>query len=293
MILEAAFTLLMLILIQAVLGFDNLLYISLESRRAPEKDQARVRTIGIAIAVILRIVLLLVIVGLYKWFQDWRVDVQVGSVIEGHLKFASIVELIGGGFILYTAVKEIFHMLTHIDLGHDNREPTSPGKIIALIVFMNLVFSFDSILAAIQIVKPAEKAGAHGADHADAGGVVDQVAAAADNALGTLEISLMATAIIIGGILMIVLATRVTQFLEKNRMYQVLGLFVLFLVGVMLVSAGGSHLKIFGHQITAMSKPTFYFVLAALVVVDLVQSKYQKNILLSQKLNSQGKSGHG
>ena len=52
------FTLLMLVLLQAVLGFDNLLYISLESKKAPEKDQKRVRKVGILIAIILRIVLL-------------------------------------------------------------------------------------------------------------------------------------------------------------------------------------------------------------------------------------------
>ncbi|MEO1122357.1 MAG: tellurium resistance protein TerC, partial [Pseudomonadota bacterium] len=47
-----------LIFLQAVLGFDNLLYISIESRRAPAADQARVRRLGIALAVILRLVLL-------------------------------------------------------------------------------------------------------------------------------------------------------------------------------------------------------------------------------------------
>lgn len=268
MIVEAAFTLLMLVLIQAVLGFDNLLYISLESRRAPKEDQARVRTIGIAVAVILRIVLLLVIVGAYKFFADWKWTIPDNPAVTGYFKFASIIELIGGGFILYTAVKEIFHMISHIDLGDEHRTPVSPKKIIAMIVFVNLIFSFDSILAAIKI--------------ATDGGVIE-----------TLDIVLMATAIIIGGILMIVLATRVTNFLEKNRIYQVLGLFVLFLVGVMLVSEGGSHLQIFGYQIEAMSKPTFYFVLFALIIVDVVQTKYQKNLIATEKLKRGGGDGSG
>ena len=58
-ILEIAMTLGMLVLLQAVLGFDNLLYISLESKRAPEAQQSSVRKWGIGIAVGLRIVLLL------------------------------------------------------------------------------------------------------------------------------------------------------------------------------------------------------------------------------------------
>ena len=62
---------------------------------------------------------------------------------------------------------------------------------------------------------------------------------------------IIAIAIISGGILMIVAANKVAQFLQKNRMYEVLGLFILFLVGIMLVSDGGhqENLKIFGYAI--------------------------------------------
>jgi len=56
--LENLFTLLMLVMLQAVLGFDNLLYISLESKKAPLIEQKRVRKLGILIAIILRIILL-------------------------------------------------------------------------------------------------------------------------------------------------------------------------------------------------------------------------------------------
>ena len=104
----------------------------------------------------------------------------------------------------------------------------------------------------------------------------------------------MASAIIVSGILMIWLADRVSEFLEKNRMYEVLGLFVLFIVGIMLVSEIGGHgegvetyLKLFGHEIQPMSKATFYFVIAILVLIDLVQSRYQKN-LLKMKTAEQG-----
>ena len=56
--LENIFTLLMLVMLQAVLGFDNLLYISLESKKAPTDKQKSVRKTGILIAILLRIVLL-------------------------------------------------------------------------------------------------------------------------------------------------------------------------------------------------------------------------------------------
>jgi len=84
---------------------------------------------------------------------------------------------------------------------------------------------------------------------------------------------------------MIWLADRVSEFLQKNRMYEVLGLFILFVVGIMLLSEGGhlAHLHLFGHKITPMSKATFYFVIGILVLTDIVQTRYQKKIMKSTK----------
>ena len=68
-LLEIVVTLGMLVLLQAVLGFDNLLYISLESKRAPEDRQASVRKWGIGIAVGLRIVLLFLLIRMISAFE--------------------------------------------------------------------------------------------------------------------------------------------------------------------------------------------------------------------------------
>ena len=79
---------------------------------------------------------------------------------------------------------------------------------------------------------------------------------------------------------MIWLSGKVTEFLKKNRMYEVLGLFILLVVGIMLLSEGGhlAEMHIFNNEITAMSKTTFYFVIAVLILIDIVQSRYQKKI---------------
>ena len=84
---------------------------------------------------------------------------------------------------------------------------------------------------------------------------------------------------------MIWLSDRVSDFLQKNRMYEVLGLFVLFVVGIMLVTEGGhlAHLKLFGSEITPMTKTTFYFVIGVLVLTDVVQGRYQKKLQLAKK----------
>ena len=73
-------------------------------------------------------------------------------------------------------------------------------------------------------------------------------------------------------------------------MYEVLGLFVLLIVGIMLVSEGGhlAHFKFFGEYVQPMTKTTFYFVLGVLVLIDVVQGRYQKKLLASRKAKTAG-----
>ena len=263
--LDYVFTLLMLVLLQAVLGFDNLLYISLESKKAPLDDQKRVRKVGILIAIVLRIIFLFLIVSIIDFFQE------PFSFLTGHMEgiadFAfnghSLIVLFGGGYIIYTAIKEIWHMISHDNLeehlGDSDKSRKSSNAAIASIVIMNLVFSFDSILAAIGLTS-----------HIDSSNTA---------------FIIMAIAIVVSGLLMLFLADRISAFLAKNRMYEVLGLFILLIVGVMLVTEGGhlAHIKLFDNEITPMNKTTFYFVIAVLIVVDIVQGKYQKKIIAEQE----------
>jgi len=145
--------LVVLIFLQAVLGFDNLLYISIESQRAPKEMQAKVRRWGILIALALRVILLFVMIQLIETLKDPFFSINWTGVLEGTFNFATLVFLLGGGFIMYTAVKEIRHMLIVHDLGHagEGKSKKSTTHVLALIVFMNLIFSFDSILSALAI----------------------------------------------------------------------------------------------------------------------------------------------
>ena len=246
---ENLLTLLMLTLLQAVLGFDNLLYISIESKRVEEGKQRHVRQVGIILAIALRIILLFVLLNAIDYFQDpfWSIST---SVVHGEFTGHALIVLVGGGFLVYTAFKEIVHMLSPINLETegDGKPKRSVAMAIVWIGVMNAIFSFDSILGAIAL---------------------------------TDVFAVMATAIVISGVLMIALAESVSSFLQKNRMYEVLGLFILLIVGVMLLSEGGhlAHLKFFGFAIEPMTKTTFYFVIAVLVLIDIVQGRYQKNLL--------------
>jgi len=238
----------LLILLQAVLGFDNLLYISLESKRAPADKRPFVRRIGIGIAIVLRIALLFALLKLIQFFTDPIISINIHSIVEGKFNVHSLIVLGGGIFIIYTATKEIWHMMSLEDGDQKGAKPKSIGTIIFWIVVMNLVFSFDSILSAMALSK---------------------------------VFWVMASAIVVGGLLMIWLSDRVSEFLQKNRLYEVLGLFILFVVGIMLLTEGGhlAHIYIFGNEITPMSKTTFYFVITVLILTDIVQGRYQKKLV--------------
>ncbi|MDF1668759.1 MAG: TerC family protein [Roseovarius sp.] len=250
--------LLMLCFLQAVLGFDNLLYISIESQRAPVAQQKAVRFWGIILAVALRVVLLFVMIRLIDAMAEpFHIFDWVG-VLEGGVNFATVVFIVGGVFIMYTAVKEISHMLTieHLDTDVQNKVGKSAAKVVIMIVVMNLIFSFDSVLSALAI---------------------------------TDVFPILAAAILLSGVAMVALADGVTRFLEKNRMYEVLGLFILLIVGIVLLGESGqaaAHamhdqslaLKFFGYEVVPMSKTTFYFSVLVLVAVEVIQSGYTRKL---------------
>ncbi|HIF92324.1 MAG: TerC family protein [Myxococcales bacterium] len=242
-----------LIFLQAVLGFDNLLYVSIESQRAPAESQAKVRRWGILIAIGLRIVLLFLIMSLLDIFEKPFFSLDWTGVIEGEFTFSTIVFLLGGGFLMYTAVREISHLLAieHLQEEQSARPAKSTSAVIGMIVLMNLIFSFDSILSALAITK---------------------------------VFAVLAVAIIVSGVMMLVLADTVSAFIERNRKYEVLGLFILLIVGIVLLGEGGheAHLAFFGHGVEPMAKSTFYFAIAVLVLVDVIQSRYQNKLTLQR-----------
>lgn len=271
--LQSLFTLLMLILLQAVLGFDNLLYIAIESNKVGDPVAAsKVRKLGILIAMVFRVVLLVVIVLLFGALAKPLFGVHLPKIFEGEFTLQAIITLFGGAFIIYTAVKEISHLLSveHIEHSEGNRK-ISFGKALTLIVIMNLVFSFDSILSAMAIASEST--------------IVDGVKTV------SYQVPVMAIAIIMSGLAMLFLADHVTNFLKKNRMYEVMGLFILFLVGVLLVTEGAhlAHMKIFGFQIDAMSKSSFYLVIFVLVITDIISIKYQKRLWLQKEAEIRNK----
>jgi len=260
--------LLMLCFLQAVLGFDNLLYISIESQRAPVAHQRAVRFWGIIIAVVLRVVLLFVMIRLIDALAEPFYVFNMPGILEGGVNFATVIFVFGGIFLMYTAVKEISHMLSIENLNTDIQQVRgkSAFSVIMFIVLMNLIFSFDSILSALAI---------------------------------TDVFPILAAAILLSGLGMVLLADGVTTFLQKNRMYEVLGLFILLIVGVVLLGEAGPaaahavhddtlQIRVMGHDIIPMSKSTFYFSVLVLVAVEIIQSGYSRKLAAERRAQSGG-----
>jgi len=250
-------SLIMLVALEAVLGIDNLLYIAIESGRVKPAERTRVQRIGILGAVVMRVALLLLLVQLIQWFQKPFAAVNWEGVFEASFNGHSVIAMVGGGFIVYTAVKEVWHMLAGDLSAHaEATAPKTARSAILAMVLMNAVFSFDSVLTAIALT---------------------------DN------MAVMVVSIPLSGVVMLLLANRVASFLKKNRAYEVLGLFILLLVGVMLLSEGGhlAHLTLFGGEVHALNKTTFYFAVSVLIAVDLVQSRYQKRLANAQESASE------
>jgi len=145
---------------------------------------------------------------------------------------------------MYTAVKEINHLLSIDDLQHEaGGSSKSTFTVVALIVFMNLIFSFDSILSMLPLTGQF-----------------------ASDAFISPQFILLAIAVVTSGALMILLADRVASFIEKNRMFEVI-----------------AHMALFGYKIEAMAKSTFYFSVAVLFIVDIVQTRFQRKLEAKKK----------
>jgi len=239
-------TLLMLIALQAVLSIDNLLYISLASKKiAPDKQKGVIRK-GIIIAIGARIALLFILTLAVKYFQEPFIAFSA-EYFNVQVSWHVLIVLVGGAFVMYTSIREIWHMLSP-EMDEETNIKVSMKKIIWNIVIMNVLFSFDSILSAMALTE---------------------------------VFWVMAVAIVISGLIMMILADKVSEFLNKNRIFEIGGLFVLMLVGMMLITEAAhlAHLEIFKYAIEEMSKANFYFILSILVIVFIVNNKFNKKII--------------
>lgn len=246
---EALVSILMLTFMEVVLGIDNIIFISLESNKLPEGERKKATNIGLALAMILRIILLFGINILIA--ASAEIIHFDNSFITGGLSWQSIILIIGGLFLIYKSTTEIHHKLDvdEEDGTNGNGGTSTISKVIIQITLINIVFSADSILTAVGMTN-----GMTGA------------------------LMIMITAIVISMIIMMLFANPVGNFVNKNPTIQILGLSFLILIGFMLITEGAhlGHIEIFGESIGAIPKGYLYFAIFFSLIVEVLNMRMRK-----------------
>lgn len=192
---EAWIALLTLTFLEIVLGIDNIIFISIATGKLPKTQQPRVRTIGMLMALIFRILLLISITWIIQLTKP------LFTIWENPFSVRDLILLAGGIFLIWKSVTEI-HQKTvaeNHELKVKNR--VTPGAVILQIIILDMVFSFDSILTAIGLSK---------------------------------QLIIMILAIIIAMGVMISFAGAISRFINKNPTLQILALSFLILIGFTL-----------------------------------------------------------
>lgn len=192
---EAWVALLTLTFLEIVLGIDNIIFISIATGKLHRKQQPRVRTIGMLLALGFRILLLISITWIIQLTQP------LFTIWGNAFSIRDIILLAGGIFLIWKSVTEIHQktLAEHHELRVKNK--VTPQAVIVQIIILDMVFSFDSILTAIGLSK---------------------------------QLLIMILAILIAMAVMISFAGAISRFINNNPTLQILALAFLILIGFTL-----------------------------------------------------------
>jgi predicted tellurium resistance membrane protein TerC len=219
-----------LIVMEVVLGIDNLVFISILSNKLPEHQRQRARKVGIGLALVLRLALLSAIawlVGLTAPVFDLGIEGQANAhgapTFETQFSWRDLILIAGGLFLVWKATKEIHHNVDphpNEDMFGVARKALSFGSAIVQILLLDLVFSVDSILTAVGMT-----------DH----------------------LPVMVAAVIVAVLVMLVAADPLAKFIHDNPTVVMLALGFLLMIGAVLIADGfGAHVPK-GYIYTAMA----------------------------------------
>ena len=242
---EIISALLTLTFLEIVLGIDNILFVSIIAGKLSTKDQKRATGIGLAMAMILRLILLLGISVLMSLQSTWII--LDNRFIHADISGQSIILFLGGLFLLYKSTKEIYEKVElKVDEKNQPQGQSSLTKAIVQITLINLVFSLDSILTAMGMSNGLPYAG-----------------------------MVMGIAIVISILIMMLFAHPVGNFVNQHPSLQVLGLSFLLLIGFMLLAEAAhlSHAEILGQTVGSIPKGYLYFAIAFSLGVEFINMK--------------------
>ncbi len=219
---EAWIALLTLTVLEIVLGIDNIIFISILSGKLPEALQKRARNVGLAMAMIMRILLLLSIAWIVRLTKP--LFTVVGQDISGR----DLILLVGGLFLLFKATHEIHDKLEGEEGASATRVAPSFTSVIVQIMLLDIVFSLDSVITAVGMAK---------------------------------DVGVMITAVVISVAIMLVAAGPIGAFVNRHPTVKMLALSFLLLIGVTLIAEGFEQHVSKGYIYFAMAFSVFVEVL--------------------------------
>ena len=210
---QGLISLVTLALMEIILGIDNIVFISIVAGKLPPSQQGKARNLGLTLALVFRIALLLSInwiVGLtYTVFNlvAWTgLGLSEETMHSFDLSWRDIILIAGGIFLMAKTITEMHHKLEGEDeSGEKDLKANSFSSVIAQIVALDVVFSFDSILTAVGLVK---------------------------------EVIIMIVAVVISLGIMLAAARPISDFINSRPTMKMLALSFLLLIGFMLIAEG-------------------------------------------------------
>jgi predicted tellurium resistance membrane protein TerC len=142
---EAWMALLTLTFLEIVLGVDNIVFISIVTNRLPKAEQPKTRTLGLSLALVIRIIMLSTIAYIIHNLKQ--------AVLFDFFSVRDIILFAGGLFLIAKSTSEIHHKMEKIEHVQTNSKKNSQSWIILQIVVLDIVFSFDSILTAVGLTE--------------------------------------------------------------------------------------------------------------------------------------------
>lgn len=198
--MEQIIALITLILLEVVLGIDNIIFISIVTGRLPVTEQKKARRLGLLLAMVMRLLLLTVISFILK------LEGNLFTILSMGISGKDLILIAGGIFLLYKSATEIYHKMEgEAGDSSQNMNITSFGTAIGQILILDLVFSVDSIITAVGMVG---------------------------------ELWIMYTAVIISVGVMLLASEPISNFVNNHPAFKMLALSFLLLIGVSLIAEG-------------------------------------------------------
>ena len=251
---EAWISLVSLIFLEIVLGVDNLVFISITTNRLPEDKQHIGRKLGLAGALVMRIIFLCFASFLVHMTTP-LFTIDLGPYAHG-FSVRDLVLLVGGGYLIYKGIAELRDTLKLTELKAEHCEEHKALHRIALpqavgtIMVMDLVFSIDSVITAVGM-----------ADH----------------------LIIMIIAVMLAVFLMMIFIDPISNFINGHPEMKMLALtFIVAIGGLLVIDSAGFHT---GIELLHMplEKLIVYFAMVFCIVLELIQMRYNANFLAWRK----------